>query len=162
MSIDNDNVNNDILLLYGTQKGTSKQFTETLYKELNTSYNDKQITIKNMNNFDAEDLEKESIVIMLTSTYENGRPPIDAKYFMKWVSEAPSDCRVHDSFLRNVRIAVFGLGNSLYDDNYNKVARTLYNNLLLLGANPLLPLGLGDANVSRDDNCDLTQDFNIS
>lgn len=153
--------NTDILLLYGTQKGTSKQFTEILHGELCASYKkqNKQIIIKNMRDFDAEDLEKESIVIMLTSTYENGEPPLDAKFFMQWVKEAPSDCRVHDSFLRNVRIAVFGLGNSLYEDNYNKVSRTLYNNLLLLGATPLLPLGLGDANVSRDDNCDLTKDF---
>eukprot|EP01083_Nonionella_stella_P022548 62360_1 len=152
-----NNMNYDqknILLLYGTQKGTSKQFTEKLYNALRTQHKKKHIVMENMSNFDAEDLEKESIVIMIISTYENGQPPSDAQYFMKWMNDAPSDCRVHDEFLRNTRVGVFGFGNSLYDANYNKVAKTLYNNLLLLGALPLIPLGLGDGNG------DITADFN--
>eukprot|EP01084_Bolivina_argentea_P067247 122507_1 len=58
-------------------------------------------------------------------------------------------------------MGVFGLCNSLYDDDYNKVAKTLHNNLLLLGAVPLIPLGLGDNNVSRTDDGDLSNDFNL-
>ena len=57
----------DILLLYGTQKGTSKQFTETLYNQLIINNSNKNIAIKNMKDFDAEDLEKESIVIMINA-----------------------------------------------------------------------------------------------
>eukprot|EP01084_Bolivina_argentea_P053350 97929_1 len=140
------NMNNDILLLYGTQKGTCKHFTEILYNKLISQHKNKHIIMKNMCEFDAEDLEKENIVICIISTYENGTSPIDAKYFMKWICDAPSDCRIHDSFLNNVRIGVFGFGNSLYDENYNKIAKILYNNLLLLGSIPLISLGLADDN----------------
>lgn len=165
MAMDNgysdNNGPHDIVVLYGTQKGTAKHFAETLSKRLSTTHCIAHIVVRNMRDFDAEDLEKESIVLFVVSTYENGGPPVDAQYFMKWIVEAPSDCRVHDSFLRNVRFGVFGLGNSLYDENYNRVSKTLYQNLLLLGAVPLIPLGLGDANVSREDQGDLTLDFKM-
>ena len=51
-------------------------------------------------------------------------------------------------------MAVFGLGNSDYDDNYCKAARTLLTNLEALGAKTILDLGLAS------DNEDMMVPFN--
>lgn len=45
-----------------------------------------------------------------------------------WYSRLPSprsDFRVKKSLLSDLRYAVFGLGNSLYKDNFNRVAREI-------------------------------------
>lgn len=55
------------------------------------------------------------------STYTDGKPPADAVWFCKWLEESSNDFRVQKSLLGAVKYAVFGLGNSLYKDNFNMV-----------------------------------------
>ena len=47
-----------------------------------------------------------------------------------------------------LEFAVFGLGNSLYQDHYNTVGRELDKFLYQLSATRMHPLGLGDENVA--------------
>ena len=58
-----------------------------------------------------------------------------------------------------LKYAVFGCGNSLYDENYNKAARTLDGLLKRLGAGSLLPRGEADDSVSRGDLKTAEDDF---
>ena len=59
-----------------------------------------------------------------------------------------------------VRFAVFGCCNTLYEDNgnCNVAGRNLYENLTKIGAKPLSPLGVGDANIQRVDSKTATQE----
>lgn len=58
--------------------------------------------------------------------------------------EASTDFRVGSKALRDTRFAVFGVGNSLYEDHFNAVAKTIHDKLALLGGQAMCPLGLGD------------------
>ena len=55
------------------------------------------------------------------ATYTDGQSTDDASWFCKWLGEAVADFRMHKSLLDGMHYAVFGLGNSLYESNYNKV-----------------------------------------
>ena len=61
-------------------------------------------------------------MIFIVSTYTDGIPPDDAKWFFKWLKESSSDFRIQKSLLMGIKYAVFGLGNSLYCENYNVVS----------------------------------------
>ena len=43
------------------------------------------LALTNLRDFEVEDLSKERLVLLLISTYENGEPPDDAKWFCRWV-----------------------------------------------------------------------------
>ena len=60
-------------------------------------------------------------MIFLVSTYTDGAPPTDVKWFYKWLQDASNDFRIQKSLLIGMKYAVFGLGNSLYTDHYNVV-----------------------------------------
>ena len=59
--------------------------------------------------------------MFIISTYIDGNPPDSVKWFYKWLEEASHDFRVQKSLLKDLNYAVFGLGNSLYEDNFNMV-----------------------------------------
>ena len=59
--------------------------------------------------------------LLVMATYTDGQPTDDAAWFIKWLGEAVRDFRVQKTLLNGMHYAVFGLGNSLYETNYNKV-----------------------------------------
>lgn len=58
--------------------------------------------------------------------------------------EASTDFRVGSKALQSTRFAVFGVGNSLYGDNFNTVARKIHQEFVSLGGDAICPVGLGD------------------
>lgn len=60
-------------------------------------------------------------LIVVVSTHEGGTPPGPAKWFVDWLEESAHDFRVGNSALSGLSYAVYGCGNSLYGDNFNKV-----------------------------------------
>ncbi|KXZ49085.1 hypothetical protein GPECTOR_23g18 [Gonium pectorale] len=85
-----------------------------------------------------------SLVVVLVSTYEGGTPPENARFFCSWLEDAASDFRLGSAALSHLRVAVWGAGNSLYEQHFNAVARRVDTQLRALGASSELPLGLGD------------------
>lgn len=80
--------------------------------------------IIDLSQYEAEDKlpnEKNCCNAFLLSTYENGTPPPNAEWFCKWLEEVSTDFRVHKGLLSKVKYVVFGLGNSFYENNFNKV-----------------------------------------
>ena len=59
--------------------------------------------------------------MFIISTYIEGQPPENARWFYKWLQEGVDDFRVPKTLLKGVRYTVFGLGNSLYQEHYNEV-----------------------------------------
>lgn len=60
--------------------------------------------------------------VFIISTYVDGNPPESATWFYKWLEEASNDFRVQKSLLKDLDYVVFGLGNSLYEGNFNMVS----------------------------------------
>ena len=113
-----------------------------------------EVVVRGMLDVDPEDVCSEDVLLLVVSTYTDGRPPQAAKvswcahhsvpislrllrlrgltlsavvcacqFFCDWLAEAAVDFRVDDTFLSRVAFALFGLGSSLYEQNYNAVAK---------------------------------------
>lgn len=59
--------------------------------------------------------------VFLVATYTDGTPTENAEWFCKWLEEASTDFRYGKTYLKGLRYAVFGLGNSVYVGHYNTV-----------------------------------------
>lgn len=101
------------------------------------------------------------VAVFLLSTYENGKAPDSVQWFSKSVEDYAGDFRVSKNFLSNIRYFSFGLGNSVYDSNFNKAAVQLDEHLKELGANPVIPLWKGDENSLTSEFGSLLADFNM-
>lgn len=97
--------------------------------------------------------------MIVVSTYAEGSPPDDAMWFYKWLEDSVNDFRVPKTLLGNIRYAVFGLGNSLYSENFNVVGRNIDLWLSQLGAERFSPFGLGDENVAESLHGNIEADF---
>jgi tRNA wybutosine-synthesizing protein 1 len=99
------------------------------------------------------------VCVFIMATYTDGQSTDDAAWFMKWLGEAVRDFRVQKMMLNGMNYAVFGLGNSLYEENYNKVARNVDEWLGLLSAKRVISVGLGDNNVVASIHGGIDKDF---
>ncbi|KAG8451799.1 hypothetical protein GDO86_003844 [Hymenochirus boettgeri] len=113
-----------IKIFYGSQTGTAKGFAHALAEEIMTL--GLHVETINMKDYDpddnlAEETTSKNICVFLVSTYTDGQPPESAKWFCKWLEEASNDFRFGKTYLKGMRYAVFGLGNSVYSNHYNTV-----------------------------------------
>ncbi|EDV22483.1 uncharacterized protein TRIADDRAFT_28630, partial [Trichoplax adhaerens] len=99
------------------------------------------------------------ICIFLLSTYTGGEPAESARWFYTWLQDTVSDFRVQKTLLSKLNYAVFGLGNSVYQEHFNSVAKDTDSWLHKLHGNRILPLGIGDNNVVQSENGGLEEDF---
>jgi tRNA wybutosine-synthesizing protein 1 len=134
-----------LLILFGTQSGTAEDLSNMLFKEARTEWGIK-VAIKDMANFDPDDLSNESLVVFIIATYTDGAAPPTAQAFHSWVKDEGGNER-NGNMMRNVRYAVFGLGNSLYAKNYNRASRDLDFAIHKMGGNRILGRGEGDESV---------------
>ena len=72
-----------------------------------------------------------------------------AAFFYTWLSESCIDFRVTSGFLSKIHFAVFGLGSSIYDENFNVMGKKFDELLQVGGAKRILQMGVGDQNCER-------------
>lgn len=108
-----------------------------------------QTNVVSMKDYDQDNLEHETLVVAILSTWTGGVPPQDARVFCSWLSDMATDFRVSKTWLASVSHAVFGLGNAEYDEDYGTAATQVENDLVTLGSPALLPLALGDDNLDQ-------------
>ena len=158
----NQNQKRKITILYGSQTGKAKSFAEKLLSKVNLfGFTGSVIDLKN---YDHESLfqaqaEAGSICIIVISTYTEGTAPEGSEWFYKWLEDVAQDFRVTKAALNGLNFSVVGLGNSLYEDNFNTVAKNIDSWLHDLSANRILPLCLADENVIKSKNKGLQEDF---
>ena len=129
---------------FGSQTGTAEEFALTIQKE--GKMNGFDVKVIDLQSYDVDTLDS-SNSIFVTATYGEGDPTDNAKEFVEWlVHKADPDS------LKGMQYAVFGLGNSQYE-NYNTVGKTIDSHCERLGATRIMELGLGD------DDKDIQQDF---
>ncbi|NXY76997.1 TYW1 synthase, partial [Glareola pratincola] len=151
-----------VKIFYGSQTGTAKKFATGLAEAV-ISLN-LPVEVISMGDYDpddclAEETTSRNICVFLVATYTDGQPTESAAWFCKWLGEAANDFRFGKTYLKGLRYAVFGLGNSVYVDHYNTVGRSIDRWLWMLSANRIMTRAEGDCNVAQSKHGSIEADF---
>jgi sulfite reductase (NADPH) flavoprotein alpha-component len=114
-----------LTILFGSQSGNSEALAKKLGKLAAKS--GFAPTVTDLGDYPPENIQGESHVLIVTSTYGDGEPPDNAKAFYEYLlaDSAPR--------LENLTFAVLGLGDSSYPD-FNECAKHIDARLEALGA----------------------------
>lgn len=134
-------------LIYITETGTSKTLAHRLHKLLSSI--GFIFDLLDVKDYEPEDLAKETLVLIVTSTWEDGKPPPKAKFFADWIEESANDFRVGALLLSKCKFAVFGVGSGAYGESFNAVAKGISKKLKALGGKEMVPLWEGDVDASK-------------
>lgn len=128
-----------LLVLYGSETGTAEDVAGSIQQlAFNRALGDTQVAA--MDEFPVSKLLPQcQVVVFVVSTTGDGEPPENMR--ASWRSLLRRSLSAQ--WLRGVRFAVFGLGDSSYA-KYNAVARKLHARLKQLGGEELVERGLGD------------------
>ncbi|XP_073022539.1 S-adenosyl-L-methionine-dependent tRNA 4-demethylwyosine synthase-like [Primulina eburnea] len=129
-------------LFFLSQTNTSKTLARRLHGLL--TLNDLPFDFVDPKDYEPEDLCKESLVVIVASTWEDGGPPQNGSFLVNWLTESADDFRVGALVLKDCKYAVFGVGSRSYVETYNDVARGVSEKLRKLGATEIVELGEGD------------------
>ncbi|KAK1155529.1 NADPH-dependent diflavin oxidoreductase 1-like isoform X1 [Acipenser oxyrinchus oxyrinchus] len=126
-----------LLVLFGSQTGTAQDTAERIGRQAQRRRF--HVRVEALDSYNVVNLISEPLVVFVCSTTGQGDPPDNMKSFWRFLFRKSlpvgSLCRLD--------CAVLGLGDSSYP-RFNFVAKKLHKRLIQLGANPLLPVGLGD------------------
>ncbi|XP_067393807.1 nitric oxide synthase, inducible [Emydura macquarii macquarii] len=120
-------------VIYATETGKSETLANNLRDLFNCAFSTKVLC---MDEYKLSDLEKETLLLVVTSTFGNGDSPGNGKklknslFTMKQLS-------------KKFRYAVFGLGSTMYPE-FCAFAHDVDQKLAQLGASQLTPTGEGD------------------
>lgn len=145
LSLQNPNPNRSVSkpkLFFVSQTGTSKALAQRLFDLL--AINDLAFDLVDPKDYEPEDLPKETLVLIVASTWEDGKAPASAKFFANWLAESADDFRVGSLLLSNCNFAVFGVGSGAYGATFNSVARDFSKQMRAMGAREVLPVWEGD------------------
>ena len=127
-----------LTVLYGSQTGTA----ETVARRVANLASQLNFAVKCINiadyDFQAE-LENESLVIFVVSTFGMGEMPTSTEEFWEWLAADQPDGK-----LKSVKFSVFGLGSADYEDNFNLAARNIDRRFEELGAQRFASRAEGD------------------
>ncbi|XP_074870060.1 S-adenosyl-L-methionine-dependent tRNA 4-demethylwyosine synthase TYW1-like isoform X4 [Carettochelys insculpta] len=151
-----------VKVFYGSQTGTAKRFATTLAEAI-LSLN-LPAEVINMRDYDpddclAEEATSKNICVFLVATYTDGQPTENAAWFCKWLEDSVNDFRFGKTYLKGMRYAVFGLGNSVYVDHYNTVGKNIDKWLWMLSAGRVMTRAEGDCNVAKSKHGSIEADF---
>nr|XP_033777676.1 S-adenosyl-L-methionine-dependent tRNA 4-demethylwyosine synthase TYW1-like [Geotrypetes seraphini] len=151
-----------VKIFYGSQTGTAKGFANSLAKEIIALGLPAEVI--DMKDVDPDDIlieqtTSKNVCAFLVATYTDGRPTENAEWFSKWLEEASTDFRVGRTYLKGMRYAVFGLGNSVYVNHYNTVGKNIDKWLWMLSASRIMTRAEGDCNVVKSKHGSMEADF---
>ncbi|KAF2973584.1 hypothetical protein EK904_003990 [Melospiza melodia maxima] len=122
-----------VTVIYATETGKSETLANHLCSLFSCAFSTKILC---MDEYNICDLENETLLLVVTSTFGNGDSPGNGK--------ALKDSLLRLKLLRNkIRYAVFGLGSSMYPE-FCAFAHAIDQKLAQLGASQLTPVGEGD------------------
>uniref|UniRef100_A0A7N0UPF2 tRNA 4-demethylwyosine synthase (AdoMet-dependent) n=1 Tax=Kalanchoe fedtschenkoi TaxID=63787 RepID=A0A7N0UPF2_KALFE len=129
-------------LFFISQTGTSKALGRRLLNLLTS--NGLVFDLVDPKDYEPEDLCKETLVLIVASSWEDGKPPPGARFFANWLEESADDFRVGSLLLSKCRFSVFGVGSRSYGEAFNAVSRHFSKWMRALGAEELFPVYEGD------------------
>ena len=125
----------EFLILYGSNSGSSLAFAQQLYEEI---LRRGRIATLGQLNAHINDLATTKCLIIVTASYE-GQPTHDAVEFVNWLKANP-ECR-----LDSLKYCIFGCGNSDWTQTYQFVPKLIEAKLEQLGATKMIARGESDA-----------------
>ncbi|KAK3030561.1 hypothetical protein RJ639_039591 [Escallonia herrerae] len=129
-------------LFFVSQTGTSKALAQRLFSLL--ASNGLTFDLIDPQTYEPEDLHKETLVLFVASTWQDGNPPPNGGFLSNWLAESAEDFRVGSLLLTKCKFAVFGVGSRTYGDTYNVVGKEFSKRMRALGAAEVLPVREGD------------------
>ena len=105
-----------LLILYGTQTGTTEKFAKTLFNSARARRFPTSISIMDEYDF-ASQLNKEIHVLFLLSTFYNGEFTDNASKLWRFLNSR----NIPRDYLSMMNYSVFGLGNSSFKVKLNKI-----------------------------------------
>ncbi|MGB3304509.1 MAG: flavodoxin family protein [Gordonia sp. (in: high G+C Gram-positive bacteria)] len=112
------------VILYGTETGTGELVADAIADVLAA---DSDPSVFDMAEFAVEDLNVEDFLVVICSTYGEGELPSSALPFAEELDEEKPD-------LTGLRFTVFGLGDTVYGETYNRGGEVMAEKLVALGA----------------------------
>lgn len=113
-----------IMLLYGTETGNAEMLAEDIMAELEGEH---EVECRNLSDFDPADFDVGRLHMIVCSTYGDGELPASAQPFAEALkAAAPS--------LSDIHFAIFGLGDSEYEETFNFGSKGLAELLASYGA----------------------------
>lgn len=99
----------NITVLYGTETGNAEMLAEDISAELEADHETKVI---NLSDFDPADFASGTLYLLVCSTYGDGELPASAQPFAEAVAAQKTD-------LSGIHFAIFGMGDSEYEETFN-------------------------------------------
>uniref|UniRef100_A0A8C2U8G3 Nitric oxide synthase n=1 Tax=Coturnix japonica TaxID=93934 RepID=A0A8C2U8G3_COTJA len=134
-----------VTVIYATETGKSETLANNLCSLFSCAFDTKILC---MDEYNISDLEKETLLLVVTSTFGNGDSPnngkvlFDSEAHMQLNSET-AEMSTSDLICVSCRYAVFGLGSTMYPE-FCAFAHAIDRKLSQMGALQLVPVGEGD------------------
>lgn len=113
-----------IMLLYGTETGNAEMLAEDIMAELEGEH---EVECRNLSDFGPAEFDARRLHMIVCSTYGDGELPASAQPFAEALkAAAPS--------LSDIHFAIFGLGDSEYEETFNFGSKGLAELLASYGA----------------------------
>lgn len=126
-----------ITILFGTESGTAEFVSEDLATRLEDLGT---VELSDMSDYSIENLSPESIYIIVCSTHGEGELPESAiPFFDALVENEPN--------IKGLRYAMFGLGDSSYEESYSQGSEKINVKLAELGGTRIGEYGRHDASA---------------
>lgn len=114
----------NITLLYGTETGNAEMLAEDIMAELEAEHD---VECSNLADFAPDAFDAARLYLIVCSTYGDGELPSSARPFAEKIEAAAPD-------LSGVHFAVFGLGDSEYEETFNNGGKLMAGLLSKHGA----------------------------
>ncbi|WP_174188621.1 flavodoxin domain-containing protein [Nocardia barduliensis] len=113
-----------VVILFGTEMGTAESAADSIAEELREAHD---VSVHDMTDFDIADLDPRHFHVVVCSTYGDGDIPTGAEPFYDALDR-------HRPALHGLRFAVFGLGDTVYGDTFNRGGEIIAERLVECGA----------------------------
>ena len=150
---DNDDDDDSVRIFYASTSGNARSLAQKLGADLDRTVIDLSEVLEPEKTFANEEegiylTERKKKVlkcaIFVVSTTTGGEIASDCKHFMKWCEEQAYDERAGWSYLKELKFCVFGVGDSQYEENFNRAARMIDKHFARMGAERILRKFDGD------------------
>lgn len=126
-----------IVILYGTESGTSEFVSEDLAERLDELGD---VTVSDLAEYSVGELSTERFYVVVCATHGEGDLPESAQPFLDaLVADTPD--------LRGFRYAMFGMGDSSYEDSYSLGSEKIDSKFRELGGTRVGEYGRHDASA---------------
>lgn len=126
-----------IYVYYGSETGRGLRMATLLIPDFGNSATG-PIPLDSLPDLLKENVEKRSLVVVVTSTLGSGKAPFAAKSYIDHIGKVPNNS------VRNIDFALLGLGNSAYTENFATFAQNVEKTLRKAGCNPAMGIQFAD------------------